>query len=595
MSESGYFSLDDQDEKNKTFKDSSLRSILFIVNYAREHKSKMMIGFTLLFLYSGSAMYSGFYMGKLVGEGLATKNWDLTKRFAVLVMCLELFSLLLNYFGRKIITVQSSHIIFNMRKALFHKLSKLPLSFLDRWPEGRVVTRLTHDVEGVETFFTGSLGRILNAVFMAIASIVAMTTTDILLSIIIIVSMIPALCLVLVTREKVKSLTKAMSKFSSQINSKLSEYIDGLYVIRSFGLEEWSRQKFKENVQKHVDKSLEANFFYGWSRPLVSFLCGLPLVMLVWFGGNRVLEGTMTLAIFVAFLRYSERFFMPVMMLFREIHVIMQAFSNASRVANFLEFEVERDVFSNGMDLPHHKLSGDITFKKVWMSYNKSENWSLKDVSFKVVEGEKIGILGTTGSGKTTLISILSRLYDFQKGEIRIGKYSIKEWNVESLRSQIGLVSQDVILFKGSLRDNLTVNPDISNNEILAIAKFTGLDHVMERNNLLLDSEVKDGGVNYSAGEKQIISLTRICLLDPQILILDEATANIDPFYENILHSGIEYLMKNKTSLIIAHRLDTIKDCDRLLVFENGQLKEFDTPENLIKAKGYYYNYLQSS
>ncbi len=597
MKESGFFSLDDQDERNKEVKESGWRSLYFLLNFSKEHKWKLLFGMLLLLTYSVTTMFSGFYMGKLVGEGLAKKDWDLTKKFSLFVMFFEISSLLLNYFGRKVITTQSSYIIYNMREALFSKLSKLPMSFLDRWPDGRIVTRLTHDVEGVETFFTGSLGRILNACFMALASIVAMSSSDISLSLIIIASMIPALMTVILTRTKVTKLTKAMSKLSSQINSKLSEFIDGLYVIRAYGLENWSQKIFSNNVDLHVDKTLEANFFYGWSRPLVSFLCGLPLILLVWFGGNRVLEGTMSLAIFVAFLRYSERFFMPVMMLFREIHVIMQAFSNASRVANFLEFKTEKTVFSNNQDLKQFNIDGSLSFKNVWMSYDANSvepNWSLKDISFEINKGEKIGILGTTGSGKTTLISVLSRLYDYQKGEIRIDSHSLKDWDVDDLRSQIGLVSQDVVLFKGTLRDNLTVNSAITNEEILELSKFTGLSLVMENNNLTLDTLVKDGGSNFSAGEKQIISLTRICLLNPQILILDEATANIDPFYEKILHDGIEYLMKGKTSLIIAHRLDTIKECDRLLVFENGSLVEFDTPETLSGNRGHYYRLLQT-
>lgn len=599
MKQAQFIEVDDQDE-SRSKHESGLRSILFLFKFAKDHLREIILGLGLILLYASATMFSGYFMGKLVGEGLVKKQWDLTVRFSILVVALEISSFLLNYYGRRILARSTSYMIFNMREKLFEILPNLPLSMLDRWPEGRIVTRITHDVESVETFFTGSLARVSSAFFLAIVSMFAMLSTDVGLGMIIISSMIPALLVVYFTREKVNRLTRAMSKYSSAINSKLSEYIDGLYLIRSFGIEKWSSDTFSNVVKNHVDKSLETNFFYAWSRPLVSFLCGLPLILLVWFGGNKVIEGSISIAVFVAFLRYSERFFMPVMMLFREIHVILQAFTNANRVANFLEFKTENEVFSNGAELPVHSISGEVEFRDVWMSYNlnskddEQKKWSLKNVSFKINKGEKIGIVGATGSGKTTMISVLSRLYDFEKGDVLIDNHSIKKWDIQDIRSQIGLVSQDVTLFKGTLRDNLTVNPNLSTEDIMYVAKQTGLSKVMKRNDLELESEVIDGGKNFSAGEKQIISLTRICLLSPKLLILDEATANIDPFYEKILHDGIDYLMKDHTAFIIAHRLETIHECDRLLVFDEGELVEFDTPKNLEESRGYFYRLLQS-
>ncbi len=587
MSDSSFIAIDDQDE-SKAQHESGLRSIIFLFKFAKDYLSKILFGLLLILLYACFTMFSGYFMGLLVGEGLVQKNWNLSIRYACIILSFEVLSFSFNYFGRKILSINSSHMIYNMRRELFSLLPRLPLSLLDRWPEGRVVTRLTHDVETVETFFTGSLARLSSALFLAFISMVAMLTTDLYLGLIIIVSMIPALSIVLLTRSKVNKLTRAMSKYSSAINSKLSEYIDGLYIMRSFGLESWSMDQFSGVVKDHVDKSLETNLFYGWSRPLVSFLCGLPLILLVWFGGNMVLEGSITIAIFVAFLRYSERFFMPVMMLFREIHVILQAFTNANRVANFLELKTENEFFDSNKS-ENHLIHGEVNFKNVWMTYTKEPKWSLKDVSFKTEVGENIGIVGATGSGKTTMISVLSRLYDYQKGEILIDGVSIKDWNIDNLRSQIGLVSQDVTLFKGTLRDNLTVNPEITDDYISYIAEKTGLKFVLERNQIGLYDHVIDGGKNFSAGEKQIISLTRVCLLSPRILILDEATANIDPFYEKLLHDGVSFLMKERTSFIIAHRLDTIKECNRLLVFDGGELVEFDTPKNLEAKKGYFY------
>ncbi len=595
MTNKKYLAVDDQDEsvvKKKQYR--ALNSFLFLYSFTKEERKTLALSIVLLISFSAVAMYSGHAMGVLVGDGLAKKNWDLSLRFAVIVIASEILSLSFNYFGRKLLVMSSGRVILTIRKALFEKLPKLPMTFYDRWPRGRIVTRLTHDVEGVESFFSGSLGRVLNSGFLAISSMIAMLLTDRYLGTILILSMVPAILLVYLTKNYVNVLNRTMSKYSSQINSKLSEHIDGLYVIRSFGLEGWSYNSFKDIVSKHVNATLKSNRFYSVTNPAISFLCGLPLILLVYFGGELVLDGKMSLALFVAFLRYSERFFNPVMMLFREIHVILQAFTSAQRVANFLREEDEDHFFVSNGNYPGHPIAGEIEFKNVWMSYSEEE-WSLRDVSFKVFQGQKIGIVGTTGSGKSTTISVLARLYDFQKGEVLIDGMSLKDWDIDNIREQIGLVSQDVILFQGSLRDNLTVDPSITDEKILGVASLTGLKAVMDKASITLDSYVNDGGVNLSAGEKQVISLTRVCLLNPHILILDEATANVDPYYEQILHEGIKKVMENRTSFIIAHRLETIKECDRLLVFDKGHLVEEGAPAELLEKKGIFYNLTRAS
>lgn len=595
MSSDSFLEIDDQDESVVNKKQYSvIKSFLFLYRFTVNYRKFLFLSFSMLVFYSVLSMVSGHFIGRLVGDALAKQKWQLAIEFSAIVLGAELTALIVHYFGRKILAKNSSFVILNIRKKLFDKLSYLPMSFYDRWPQGRIVTRLTHDVEGVEQFFTESLGRFLTATFMACASIIAMLVTDFRIGIILVISMLPALIIVLITREKVGVLSRAISKKSSQVNSRLSEFVDGIFVIRSFALEGWSHEIFTESVEEYVDASLDANKFYSWSRPLVSFLCGLPILLLLWFGGTKVIAGTMSLAVFVAFIRYCERFFFPVLMLFREIHVIIQAFTNAQRVANFLASEEENEKFTHNGKFHKHEIKGEIQFKDVWMGYN-DDQYAIKGLNLEVHKGQKVGIVGSTGSGKTTVISILSRLYDFQKGDIRIDDVSLRDWDIYELRSQIGLVSQDVTIFQGTLRENLTVDPDISDEKIMDIASHTGLEKVMDRSGLTLNSKIYDGGANLSAGEKQVISLTRICLLDPHILILDEATANVDPYYEAILHDAIEYLMKGKTSFIIAHRLDTISECDRILVFDHGELVEDGGPDELLAQKGKFYNLSKST
>lgn len=583
-----FLSVDDQDESVVDKKQYKLMSsFLFLYRYTKGQRLNLAFAVLLLLAFSAVAMYSGRAIGELIGEGLVKKNWDLALHFSIIVISCEVLSLIFNYFGRVLLVNSAGRVVFAIREALFEKLPKLPMNFFDRWPRGRIVTRLTHDVEGVESFFSGSLGRVLNSLFLAIASMAAMLATDVKLAIILIFSMIPAISLVFLTRNYVDKLNRTMSMYSSQVNSKLNEFLDGIYVIRSFGLENWSHDIFLGTVKKHVDATLKSNLFYSFTNPMISFLCGLPIILLLYFGGRDVLSGQMSIALFVAFLRYSERFFNPVMMLFREIHVILQAFTSVQRVSNFLREKNEEALFEGQEDGVDHQIIGDVKFKNVWMAYS-GDNWSLKDVSFHIRPGQKVGIVGTTGSGKSTMISTLARLYDFNKGDILFDDISIRNFNISKLRDQIGLVSQDVIIFQGTLRENLTVDPDLDDAQILKICDLTGLSQVMKNTKLTLNSKITDGGVNLSAGEKQVISLTRVCLLGPSILILDEATANVDPYYEAILHNGIETVMKDKTSFIIAHRLDTIEHCDLILVFESGELKEIGSPEVLKKKEGIF-------
>ena len=385
-----------------------------------------------------------------------------------------------------------------------------------------------------------------------------------------------------------------MSKQNSTCNAKLSEYLNGLSVIRAFGLESWAKDNYDQVVDKHLGSTLKANTFYSFTRPLTNFMCGFPLIGLFLFGGQGVLAGTVSLGVFVAFVRYCERFSFPLAALTREIHVIQQAFTSAERVTSFLQAYDENHVLGVDGKIERDHLLGDLVFQNVTMSYDQ-KNPVLKDVNFHISPGERIGLAGTTGSGKTTTVSLLARLYDFQEGKIFVDGNDIRDYNRNDLRSKLGFVSQDVIIFKGSLRENLTCEAEISDEKIRKGAEQTGLLQILHNNNMTLDSQILEGGSNLSVGERQLISLTRVLLRDPSILVLDEATANIDPYFEKIIHNTVDLLMKNRTCLIIAHRLETLKTCDRLFVFERGRLIENGPHDRLIAEKGHFYNLQQAS
>lgn len=589
-----FMHLDEQDDQVvHRYKISDLKSFMNLINYAKVHRKSFIWGLILLMGSSIFVITSARLMGEMVEKGLSPGNKTAAYMFAALVIGAEVLGLITQWGGRKIMAVGASQTIYLIRQKLFSHLQKLPIRYYDRQPQGRIVTRITHDVEGIEEFFSSSLGRLANAFFSAGISLVAMLVTDFKLGAILVLSAMPCFLFIALTKDKIRALNRRMSRYSSALNAKLSEFVNGIDVIRSYGLEEWSKEHYDEVVDKHHQSQLDANRMFAFIQPTTSFLVALPLIGLVGVGGQQVLAGTLSVGLFVTFVRYCERFFMPIMMLAREVHVIQQAFTSAERVSNFLKEEDEEQVLGADKLKPELDLKGEIHFNSVWMAYNEGE-WILKDLSFHIQPGEKIGLVGTTGCGKTSTISLLLRLYDYQSGKITLDGHDLKELKRDWLRSQLGLVSQDVIIFKGTWRQNLSADASQSDEELLHACQETGLLEVMKQNALCLDSWILEAGANMSSGERQLLALTRVLLNNPSILILDEATAHIDPYYESVIQSSVEKLMKDKTCLVIAHRLDTIMNCDRLLVFDSGQIVETGPPEKLLSQQGHFYQ-LQSA
>ena len=584
-----YLLIDDQDESRlDTNAVGDWSSVLMLYEHARSFKYQILFSLLLIFLSSVFAIYSSKLMGDLLEKGLMNKDVNKSIIFSAAIIFAEIFSMYLIWQGRKKLADASSRVIFNVRKRLFSKLQELPLIYYDRQPQGRIVTRITHDVEGIEEFFTSSLGNLLSAAIMTILAVSAMIISNFKLGMIMTVSILPAVFLVSKTKEAIKNSNRRVSRFSSAINAKLSEYINGLDVIRSFGLEKWSQSNFDRTVDDYLFAQLKGNLLFAWSIPTVGFFATLPLIGLVWYGGLGVLNGVFSLGLFVAFVRYYERFFNPIMLLSREIHVVQQAFTSTERIMNFLkEQDEEALLISNGrMSFTH--LDGDIKFNNVHMQYIENE-WVLKDLNFHIKPGEKIGLVGKTGCGKTTTVSLLSRLYEFQKGDITIDDIPIRNFDRHELRSHIGFVSQDAIIFRGTLRENLSTRNTLNDQDLIDASKKTGLISSLFKEGFNLDMELLEGGANLSVGQRQLVSLTRVLVSNPSILVLDEATANIDPHYEEIIHKAVMEIMKSRTCLIIAHRLDTLKQCDRVFVFNAGKLVESGPLDELIEKGEYFY------
>lgn len=581
---------DDQDESrlhgNKGLGD--LNSLKVLLRYAKPYRWQISGALALIFISSILAIYSSKLMGDLLEKGLIAKDMKKSILYAASIVFLEIGSIYFIWIGRRFLADSASKVIFIVRQHLFRKLQELPLQYYDRQPQGRIVTRVTHDVEGIEEFFTSSLGNLVSASMMTILAVAAMIISDFKLGLLMTAAILPSVFLMIKTKDFLRNSNRRVSKFSSAINAKLSEYLNGMDVIRSFGLEKWSMNKFNQTVDDYLYAQLRGNFLFAWSMPLVSLFATIPLVGLVWYGGLEVLSGALSVGLFVSFIRYYERFFSPMMLLSREIHVVQQAFTSTERVMSFLNEDDEEKVLMNNGQMTLERLDGDIKFENVSMKYLDGD-WVLKNLNFHVKAGEKIGLVGKTGCGKSSTVSLLSRLYEFQKGEIKIDDIPIRNFERHGLRDQIGFVAQDAIIFKGSLRENLSNNDLLSDQHLYDAAKTTGLVKALSKEGFNLDMELLEGGSNLSVGQRQLVSLTRVLLKNPSILILDEATANIDPFYEEIIHQAVMSMMTNRTCLIIAHRLETLKQCDRVFVFNQGELVEEGSLNELLSQGNYFY------
>ncbi len=581
-----YLKADEQDESSlKKAGVSDLRSLIFLLGYSKPERWRYFFAFVLIFISSVVAIVSARWMGFLIEDGLLAKDWDRSVWFASGIFLMEGLSIGMSWWGRRSLAESAAKTILSIRQSLFDHLQVLPVTYYDRQPQGRIITRVSHDVEAIEEFFSAVLGRLFAAVMLAGIAAAGMLITNWYLGILSLLAMVPAIWLVYVTRHQVRVVNRDMSRLSSMLNARLAEFLSGMPVIRSFGLESWSQNRYDESVDAYLNAHLRANFLYSWSRPLVSFFCSLPLVAVVWAAGYEILAGTLGVGVFAAFIRYADRFFNPMQMLAREIHLIQQALTNSERVSIFLQEAAEDAVLGPDGTVKNTELGGAVEFKNVWMAYAK-ENWVLRDVSFKLFPGECVGLVGTTGSGKTTTVSLLSRLYPYQKGQITLDGLGIEEYERSFLRHSIGFVSQETILFRASLRVNLTLEEEFSEQDILRAVELTGLGKVMRASAMTLDSQILDGGSNLSTGERQLVSLTRILLRDPALLVLDEATANVDPGYEKIIQDALSVVMKGRTCLIIAHRLHTLEICDRILVFKQGELVEQGTREALESGGG---------
>ncbi len=520
------------------------------------------------------------------------QNYNISKirTFGIIIFVILVAQFLFYYLQIFTINFASQHAMFDLRKVVFSHVSKMPLSFFDKNPIGRLVTRITNDVRTLDEMFSNGLIQLLQEFLVLTGIIVMMLVFNWRLALITFTVLPVVYVLFRIFMKKSRIIYRKVRKKVAKINATLSEDISGVNIIQLFNQFDRKRKEFAKINREYFDTSIKQMKLFAFFRPMINSMRRIAIGLLLWYGGGQILDNVITLGVFIAFTSYLDRFFQPINRLSEKFNILQAAMSGTERIFNLMDKRPEDFRLENGASQKIETFKGDIEFKNVWLAYNDDE-WVLKDISFKIKPGEKVALVGHTGSGKTSIISLLAGLYPYQKGEILIDGKKMKEYSLEDIRDNIGIVQQDVFLFSATIKDNIIMDKqDISDEDIQKVAKYVNVHKFIDNLPDKYMEQVMERGSTFSVGQRQLIAFARVLAYDPAIFVLDEATSNIDTETEILIQDALKKLMKNRTSIIIAHRLSTIQHVDRIIVLHKGKIIESGNHQELLDKGGLYYD-----
>lgn len=585
-------------------KKSNINLYKRLLNYAKKYTWYFIVAIVIILAIVAIELYQPVLIGNAVDKFLSSYNQvkevsEIKRQsdingvieIALIYLLSVIITFILNYTQAIILAKAGQKIIYNIRLEIFTHLNNLSMSFFAENPIGRLVTRVTNDTEALNEMYTSTIVNVSKSFFVLIGIIVTMIAYNLKLSLMIFI-VIPFIVLFtfVFNHFAMKTHRKIRGKISA-LNTFISEHISGMRIVQIFAVENEIFNNFKNENEELRNEHFEQIFNFAIYNP-TNFLMNIAATsILLWFGGKMVMEGTVTIGTIVIFQRYISKFFEPIQELAEQLSVIQSASAASERIFELLDVKPEITDSENAIEIERFK--GSIEFKNVWFSY-KTDEWVLRNVSFKINPGESIAFVGATGAGKTTIQNLICRYYDIQKGEILIDGINIRDIKISSLRKSIGQMLQDVFLFSGDINSNIRLqNENIKDEEIIEASKYVNADSFISKLNNKYEEHVIENGTAFSAGQRQLISLARTLAFKPDILILDEATANIDTETEVLIQDALKKIMEGRTTLIVAHRLSTIQNSDKIIVMHKGEIREEGTHQELLSKKGLYYKLYQ--
>ena len=556
-----------------------------LAKYIRPYKTVFWISVILTILLAAVAPALPLLVEYTLDHYILSGNGEGLTGMLFLMFALLIGQTIIRYFHTLMTNTLGQSVIRDIRIQVFNHITNLRLKYFDNTPIGRLITRTISDLETIANIFSEGLIQIIGDLLQLVVILGVMFYTDWKLTLVVLVPMPLMIAATYIFKEAMKSAFQSVRLWVSNLNTFLQEHISGMNVIQFFAREDQEMRKFKAINAEHRNAHIRANWYFSIFFPVLEIIVAIATGLLVWYGSKQILADVISPGVVVAFIMYINMIFRPIRELIDKFNTLQMGMVSAERIFDVLDTD---EFTPNEGKYKPENVKGEITFKNVWFAYN-DEKWVLKDVSFHVEQGETLALVGATGAGKSSIINILSRFYEIQKGEILLDGVNIKEYDLTFLRQTIATVLQDVFLFSDSVLHNINLhNPNISFESIEDAAKKVGAYDFIMRLPGNFNYQVQERGSTLSAGQAQLISFIRALVHDPKILILDEATSSIDTETEELIQNAIENLMDGRTSIVIAHRLSTIQKADKIIVLDKGEIKEIGTHHELLELEGYY-------